>query len=250
MASNLEKYKTELTALLEEGKKILFDLNAQYKGEKGTGAFHGGYQRWYSESQRVVAQLIPSRLEDFTSLYRFSGNRKEITYDNYRISDYLTGMVVRRGNEKVFDTATKALTAFQIQLQILDSAQKRFGSSLMEIKELLQADLFDDELDKARALHKNKLLREAGVVAGVVLEGHLQTVAVAHGIKIAKKDPAISDLNDPLKNGGVYEIPTWRLIQRLGDIRNLCDHKKSQEPTPDDVLELIDGVEKVIKTVF
>lgn len=32
--------------------------------------------------------------------------------------------------------------------------------------------------------------------------------------------------------------------------RLMCDHKKDQEPTKDDVLELAEGVEKVIKTVF
>lgn len=120
----------------------------------------------------------------------------------------------------------------------------------MDIREVLVADLFDTEIDRARALLKNKLLREAGVIAGVVLESHLQNVARAHAVKIAKKNPAISDLNDPLKKCGIYDVPTWRLILRLGDIRNLCDHKKDREPTPDEVSDLINGTDKIIKTVF
>ncbi len=120
----------------------------------------------------------------------------------------------------------------------------------MDIREVLVADLFDTEIDRARALLKNKLLREAGVIAGVVLEAHLQNVAVAHADKIAKKNPTIIDLNDPLKNGGIYDVPTWRLIQRLGDIRNMCDHSKHRAPTADEVGDFIDGTDKITKTVF
>ena len=56
--------------------------------------------------------------------------------------------------------------------------------------------------------------------------------------------------NDALKEGGVIDIPQWRFIQRLGDLRNLCDHNKDREPTKDEVAELIDGVDKLTKTVF
>jgi hypothetical protein len=52
------------------------------------------------------------------------------------------------------------------------------------------------------------------------------------------------------RSAGVLETPTWRGIQRLGDLRNLCDHNKNKEPTDTDVLELIDGVEKITKTLF
>ena len=48
----------------------------------------------------------------------------------------------------------------------------------------------------------------------------------------------------------VLDIPSWRQIQRLGDIRNLCVHKKERDPTNDEVEELINGVEKYTKTLF
>lgn len=93
-------------------------------------------------------------------------------------------------------------------------------------------------------------IRGAGAVAGVVLEGHLQRVATNHQISISKKAPTISDLNDPLKSAGVYDIPTWRKVQHLADIRNLCDHKKEREPTKNEVEELISGVGAIVKTVY
>ena len=76
----------------------------------------------------------------------------------------------------------------------------------------------------------------------MILEGHLQRVTENHNIAIRKKNPTIADLNDPLKNARVYDNPTWRKIQLLADIRNLCSHKKSREPTDDEVVDLISGV--------
>jgi hypothetical protein len=105
-------------------------------------------------------------------------------------------------------------------------------------------------LDAARELTKHGFLRGAGAIAGVVLEKHLLQVAQNHSLSIRKQHPTISDLNDALKNGSVLDVPQWRGIQRLGDLRNLCDHNKHREPTEIELAELIDGVEKITKTLF
>ena len=69
-------------------------------------------------------------------------------------------------------------------------------------------------------------------------------------VNISKKAPTIADYNENLKTSSVIDIPTWRFIQLLADIRNLCDHNKNIEPTIEQVNDLINGVEKVIKTIF
>jgi hypothetical protein len=66
-------------------------------------------------------------------------------------------------------------------------------------------------------------------LAGVVLERHLAQVCSNHGIKIAKKTPGIADLNNALKEANVVDVPQWRFVQHLADIRNLCDHSKKAE---------------------
>ena len=67
---------------------------------------------------------------------------------------------------------------------------------------------------------------------------------------VTKKNPTISDFNDLLKNSVAVEVAQWRFIQHLGDLRNLCDHNKSKEPTNDDIEDLITGTEKITKTIF
>lgn len=111
-------------------------------------------------------------------------------------------------------------------------------------------DLLDSELEAAGELLKHGFYRAAGAIAGVVLEKHLGQIAQNHKVTVKKKDPTIGELNDLLRAENVIEIPVWRQIQRLGDLRNLCDHNKGREPTNEEVQELISGVEKATKTLF
>lgn len=59
-----------------------------------------------------------------------------------------------------------------------------------------------------------------------------------------------NDYNEELKNAGVIDLPTWRHIQLLGDLRNLCCHDKKSEPTKDQAKDLLDGTTKICKTVY
>ena len=161
-------------------------------------------------------------------------------------------MKVTKGyyEEEVVNPLNAFFSKFGNQLSILESCLDRLDSILADIQGTLQAELFDDELSAAEDLMKKSHLRAAGALAGVTLERHLATVALNHAIKLAKKEPTISDFNDTFKNGGIYDVPTWRFIQRLGDIRNLSVHFKAREPTKDEIDEMLKGVQKVLKTIF
>ena len=121
---------------------------------------------------------------------------------------------------------------------------------MFDIQEVLQSDIFDSELGAAKELTKKGYIRGAGAIAGVVLEKHLGHICKVHDLKSRKKHPSISDFYQMLKENEIIDTPKWRFIQHLGDLRNLCDHPKERDPTKDDTLELIEGVQKVIKTVF
>jgi hypothetical protein len=161
-------------------------------------------------------------------------------------------LTIRSGSalcEPDFNIAKSTFTKFYQQLQILKSVKGKFESTLYNIKQLLRADIFDSDIEASRELLKNGFLSAAGALVGVVLEKHLAQVCENHKLTTVKKDPTIRDYNDLLKTN-VYDVVNWRFIQRLGDIRNYCDHKKEREPTDDEVHELIDGVDKVSKTIY
>jgi hypothetical protein len=269
MLSNLDRYKKDLAALIKKGHQLKNSIAyecepQQFKaaakktfGDKADDflkdlpSFDETYQSWYSEAVVLIRQLLPDRLTNFIGHYEKPKTRREITYENYRIEDCLQGLTVTRGyqKEKVVGPDA-AIPHFRQQLSILKSVNARFESSLFDIRQLVQADLFDSELDAAQELARSKFIRSAGALAGVVLEKHLAQVCDNHNVKVTKKNPGISDLNDALKQADVIDVPVWRSIQLLGDIRNLCDHNKKIEPTIDQVNDLLDGTKKIIKSVF
>jgi hypothetical protein len=268
MISNLERYKKDLSELIAQGNKLRVAIQLEcfpeqvknFKKDLGSKAekvikdlpsFSDEYQSWYSEAKMLIKQLLPERLADFVRYYEKPKSRKSITSENYSIEDCLQGLQVTRGlyEEKIVGPDA-AIPNFQQQLAIVNAVKARFDSSLFDIRQLVQADLFDSELDAAKELSKYGFTRAAGALAGVVLERHLAQVCENHSITIAKKAPGIADLNAALKETTVIGVPEWRFIQHLADIRNLCDHDKKTEPTPEQVDDLIVGVAKVTKTLF
>ena len=269
MMSNLDRYKKDLESLISTGEQLQNSIQVECfpdqfeskvkkqfgtKAEKiiaGLPSFAMTYQLWYSEAKALIRQLLPDRLADFIRYYEKPKPRKAITFESYRIEDYLQGLSVTSGwkKEKVVGPEA-AIPLFLQQLAILKAVRARFESSLFDIKQLVMADLFDSELDAAKELAKKKFLRAAGAMAGVVLEKHLGQVCRNHSVAISRKAPTISNLNDLLKAANVVDVQQWRFIQHLGDIRNLCDHNKIKEPTAEQVADLIDGVAKTLKTLF
>jgi len=143
-----------------------------------------------------------------------------------------------------------AVPKMQQQVSILESALKLVDSVIYSIQFSVRAELFDSELGAANELLKAGFLRASGAMCGVILEKHLSEVCARHKISLRKKSPTINDYNEELKNAGVTDLPTWRYIQLLGDLRNLCCHDKKSEPTKDQAKDLLDGTTKICKTVY
>jgi len=113
------------------------------------------------------------------------------------IEDYLQGMrITRSGGTEVIVDKSAAIPQFDQQVAILKSAEARFDSSLFDIKQLVQADLLDSEVDAAKLLLKNKFFRAAGAICGVVIEKHLAQVCENHGLKLQKNiQPSVILMN-------------------------------------------------------
>jgi hypothetical protein len=249
MLSNIEKYKKDIKNLIKNGEIILKEM----KDDESLNQLRQKYELWYSESYAVIKIVLPDRISDFSKMY-YDDKKKAglITHFQYVLSkafypdfDYL--LSTRIVPPKEIDISK---SVFDSQLGILKACSKRFESSLFDIKQLLKADIFDSELDVSSELNKKGFSRGAGAVAGVVLEGYLLQIVSNHNILTKKKNPTINDLNQLLKDNDIIEIHTWRYIQHLADLRNLCDHKKSNEPKKEEIEELINGITKISKSLF
>jgi len=245
--STTEEIKRELKSLLNAQHELV----GLAKDSKEIISFGTEYQSWYSRAYKIVESLAPDRLSEFASYYLIDPKRKNTDAGNYVIQDYIKGIGARTDfyDKPLWDTNNLVMLRIVNQMQIVASLSSRIDNVLSDVAGHLFAELQDEELAAAKLLKKIST-RAAGALAGVVLERHLQRVAKNHGLTIRKANPAISDLNDPLKQKGVYDVPMWRKIQLLADIRNICSHQKAQDPTDEQAEELISGVNSIIKTVF
>jgi len=249
MKSNIERYKKDIEELTKLGDSIF----KRMKKNENLAELRQEFELWYSESFSVVKIILPDRISDFSKMY-YDDKKKEGLRNLFQY----TPSTIKKGwgFEVVGDEIIPpepieiAKSIFDSQIGILKSCEKRFRSSLFDIKQLLQSDIFESELDSSKELNKKGFARAAGAVVGVVLEGHLSQVCNNHNLSVKKSNPTINDYNQLLKDNNIIETPTWRLIQRLGDLRNLCDHKKQKEPTKQEIDELIEGVDKISKTLF
>lgn len=236
--------KKDIEELVKEGEKLYSSLMENEKEEVRQFYFRTNYEGWYSKALAVIKTLLPDRLDDFVMQYK-PGNRKTIDASTYTISDALRGVSHVRGT---FDTTCAAICLLR-QVKMIGACLDVFESRIYEIQVILQADIFDSEMESAKHLLKRGYLRAAGAICGVVIERHLSMVCIRRGLQTKKKNPSIAEYNDTLKDNA-YDTIEWRRMQHLADIRNLCDHSKDREPSKEEVEELIAGTERVIKVIF
>jgi hypothetical protein len=267
MKNDFEQIRTDLKRLHTQGVSLLnairdeqfpaqmeehftTNLKKNYQEfKKGLPVFKSAYQPWYSEALAVVKVLLPLRYNDFVRLYEKPKGRKEITRDNYVIEDYLNDTIVTAGfDKKVVAGPEAAIPSFEQQFNIIAAIINTLDSSLLDIRREIQAGLLDMELEKAALLAKHKQLRAAGVLAGTVLERHLEQVCERRQLKVSRK--TIPEMNETLKRAVVIEFPGYRHITLLGELYQLCLQNKKREPEAAEVADLINGIDKVIKTVF
>lgn len=241
--------KAELASGVEEGALLIQLLEGDIQATHHI--FTPRYQLWYTRALRLLAVLAPDRAAEFRSYYEADPKRKSFGSDTYTIQDYVRGLgpgTNPRTTQPLWDALNVVRICMFAQRAILASLSARIDGVLADIEASLAAELEDATLETARRLAQVNL-RAAGALAGVVLEEHLQQVARGRNVATSKSHPTIADLNDSLKQSGVYDVPTWRRLQLLADIRNLCTHKKDSDPTKDQLLDLIAGVDWAVKTI-
>lgn len=245
-----EKLKKEINDCINDATPLLLFLQGKLKKELVEKySFQHEYQKWYSKALKVVEFLGKDRFQEFKSYYEIDQKRKSMGYGNYYIQDYLKGVAPNRYNTPNFDTKGETLKNVYNQYTILSSINNRIDTILSDIHTHLIIELQDTELETAKSLLKINI-RSSGVIAGVILESYLLSVTKNHNLTFSKRNLSLSDFNEALKNNDIIDTTVWRKISYLGDIRNICAHKKDVEPTKDQVEELIAGVNWVTKNVF
>lgn len=117
---------------------------------------------------------------------------------------------------------------------------------LITFKQIVQAEVFDSELEQAKSLLENGYKNAAAVIAGVVLETAIKELCLNNNIDLEKK--RLTRLNDDLAKAGVYNTLEQKRITALADIRNNAAHGKYDEFTIEDVERMISDIERFLLT--
>ncbi len=187
------------------------------------------YQRWFSGARAIVAKNQQSRLKEFDALHESA------------LSLFGRSYMTQHGQYSTMNDLRQ-------QSDILHAVPDHIRYSAIDLELQAYATLMDDEIGATQTLAKQGFLRPAGALAGVILERHLKNLLRKHDPPVAfRANATLSTLNDLCKEK-IYDVPVWRRIQHLTDLRNLCAHEKDREPTKDEVGELLTGVSGIVKT--
>lgn len=116
------------------------------------------------------------------------------------------------------------------------------GGYLSSVRALVQAEVFDSELEQANELLSSGYYAAAAVIAGVVLETALRDLCDRNGIPHGKLDK----MNADLAKASVYNILNQKRITALADIRNSAAHGKPDTFTNQDVDSMIKDVKRFL----
>jgi hypothetical protein len=123
-------------------------------------------------------------------------------------------------------------------LGVIKSLKTAYESGfLIEIEELIHADLFSDFLDMGEYLLKEGFKDPAAVIIGGVLEEHLRKLCIKNSIDIkANSKPKKAEMmNTELSNGSVYNKLDQKSVTAWLDLRNKAAHGKYSEYTDEQV---------------
>ena len=116
------------------------------------------------------------------------------------------------------------------------------GGYMTTVRQLVQAEVYDSELDQARGLLTGGYFSAAAVIAGVVLETAMRNMCSNAGIAQGN----LNKMNSDLAKANIYNLLVQKRITALADIRNNAAHGHPDQFQPSDVADMITYVEGFI----
>ncbi|MDJ0510350.1 MAG: DUF4145 domain-containing protein [Crocosphaera sp.] len=114
---------------------------------------------------------------------------------------------------------------------------------LISFEALIQADVFDSELEQAEILFKKGYLTASAVIAGVVLETTIRKLCDKNSIP----HDSFDKMNSDLVKVGIYNKLDQKRLIALYDIRNSAAHGLDNQFSKRDVEDMIRDVKRFVE---
>ncbi|NVM76465.1 hypothetical protein FHW83_002260 [Duganella sp. SG902] len=156
-----------------------------------------------------------------------------------KTSEHFKSFVEAEESQSYEDSPTR----FKRVVSVFLAAKEDFeGGYLVSYRNLVQSEVFANEIEQADELARGGYYLPAAVVAGVVLETALRDLCIQNGIAIGK----LSKMNDDLAKVGQYNSLVHKQITALAGVRNSAAHGKTDEFQLEDVKAMIRDVERLL----
>jgi len=190
------------------------------------------YENWYTRAENLVAEYLPSRLEEFEE------GRSEIK--KYLCLDKPSAA---RGGETAFNDF---VDLFDEQRHILNSVPGRIESASLNAWRQISGRVEKDEIQQAWELFEEDFVRASGVVAAVAVERHLLTLCEnSEEVEDYEPNHGISRLSQTLHEADVISKTAWNDLKAMASIRETCAH--AEEPERPAVRRLITDSEDFVR---
>lgn len=122
---------------------------------------------------------------------------------------------------------------------------------LSSVEELVHADTFSGFLDMASHLQEKKYKDPAAVLAGSVLEQHLRSLGIKHGLNVMSGDKfkKAETLNTELSGAGIYSKLDQKNVTSWLGLRNDAAHGNYNNYTNEQVGLMIDAIANFLTRV-
>ena len=145
-------------------------------------------------------------------------------------------------NENSSLYGTNLDTLRQLKAIFMAAREDYEGGYLKSTRSLIQAEVFDSELEQSQALLDAGYKSPSAVVAGVVLETSLRELCDRQSIPHGKLDK----MNADLAKEGVFNKLQQKRITAISDIRNSAAHGKLEEFNEADVRDMIRDISRFL----
>lgn len=227
-----QKFQQRLETLIAQGEEILESTAQITSGFTGTTTTGLSQEAINSYTQWVVSSK--------TILNVICGNNRGLHYEIFLSS------------EKQNHSMENKITILKRLISVLRAALDDLNNGLLiPFKQLVQAEVFDSELDQAKHFLDSGYTTAAAVTAGVVLETAIRELCKNHDeIELYLENSTIPKkldvLNAALKKADVYGVLQQKRITALADIRNSAAHGNTENFNKDDVTDMIRDIERFL----
>lgn len=211
------------------------------------------YRKRFGELLNQLEDLLASkssRYDNFTEKHREEIDSNEFIEWKVKTRNLLSKSCGKDSEHYIEFSETDVVGMYGTYLSTLKRLKAVFvaakedyeGGYMRTTRSLIQAEVFDSELEQAQELLRLGYKTPAAVVAGVVLETALRELCDQKEICHGKLDK----MNADLFKSGKYNKLQQKRITALADIRNSAAHGKSNEFSETDVESMIQDIERFL----